>query len=187
MYFCDAPAKNKAFRAHVLPVLDYASTVWNSHTHKNIFTLQKIQSHGSRWMWGSRFNCHNHTWSKSSIVNEVVNSIYISFYMVQVSHNSYHLWYISLSHLFALSNNFTFSYSLTRSHSLSLQCKQPSINSYRFFPFPLMIFSWNSVTHEMISGVDTSTCIAITDTNLKCTEEGLGNTIMLTKNKTLEN
>ena len=113
MYFCDAPAKNKAFRAHVLPVLDYASTVWNSHTHKNIFTLQKIQSYGARWMWGSRFNCHNHTWSKSSIVNEVVNSIYISFYMVQVSHNSYHLWYISLSYLFALST--TFSYSPTRS------------------------------------------------------------------------
>ena len=25
MYFCDAPAKNKAFRTLVLPVLDYAS------------------------------------------------------------------------------------------------------------------------------------------------------------------
>ena len=50
-----------------------------------------------------------------------------------------------------------------------------------------MIFSWNSVTLEMISGIDTSTCIAITDRNLRCTEEGLGNTIMLTKNKTLEN
>jgi len=42
MYFCDAPAKNKAFRTLVLPVLDYASAVWNPPTHKNISTLEKI-------------------------------------------------------------------------------------------------------------------------------------------------
>ena len=41
MNFCDAPAKNKAFRALVLPVLDYASAVWSRHTHKHISTLEK--------------------------------------------------------------------------------------------------------------------------------------------------
>ena len=43
MYFCDVPAKNKAFRALILPVLDCASAVWNPHTHKNISTLEKYK------------------------------------------------------------------------------------------------------------------------------------------------
>jgi len=61
MYYCDAPAKKKAFRALVLPVLDYASAVWNPHTHKNISTLEKIQNRGALWVCGSRYNCHSHT------------------------------------------------------------------------------------------------------------------------------
>jgi len=43
MYFCDVPAKNNAFRALVLPVLNYASTVWNPHTHKSISTSKKYK------------------------------------------------------------------------------------------------------------------------------------------------
>ena len=66
MYFCDTPAKNKAFRALVLPVLVYASAVWNPHTHKHISTLEKTQNRGARWVCGSRYNCNSHTWSKSS-------------------------------------------------------------------------------------------------------------------------
>jgi len=32
MYTCHATSKQKAFRALVIPVLDYASSVWNPHT-----------------------------------------------------------------------------------------------------------------------------------------------------------
>ena len=38
MYTCRTSSKHKAFRALVLPVLDYASVVWNPHTNKNIST-----------------------------------------------------------------------------------------------------------------------------------------------------
>ena len=43
MYTCQSSSKHKAFRALVLPILDYASVVWNPHTHKNVSTLEKIQ------------------------------------------------------------------------------------------------------------------------------------------------
>ena len=46
MYTCNSSAKRKAFRALVLPVLDYAITVWNPHTQKNISALEKIQNRG---------------------------------------------------------------------------------------------------------------------------------------------
>ena len=76
MYFCDAPAKNKAFRALVLPVLDYASAVWNPHTLKSISALEKIQNCGARWVCGSRYNCHSHTCNGlSPLVNVVVSTI----------------------------------------------------------------------------------------------------------------
>ena len=42
MYTCHASSKHKAFRALLLPVLDYATTVWNPHTRiKNIIALEK--------------------------------------------------------------------------------------------------------------------------------------------------
>ena len=63
MFTCHASSKHKTFRAFVLPVLDFASPVWNPHTQKNI---EKIQNRGTRWICGSRFNPHTNTWSKSS-------------------------------------------------------------------------------------------------------------------------
>jgi len=42
MFTSDVSSKHKAFRALVLPILDYASTVWNSHNQKNILALKKI-------------------------------------------------------------------------------------------------------------------------------------------------
>ena len=33
MYTCHASSKQKAFRALVIPVLDYASTVWSPHSY----------------------------------------------------------------------------------------------------------------------------------------------------------
>ena len=40
MLTCKASSKQKAFRSLVIPILDYASTVWNPHTHKNSIALE---------------------------------------------------------------------------------------------------------------------------------------------------
>ena len=56
MYTCQSSSKNKAFRALVLPILDYASILWNPHTNKNVSTLEKIQNRDTHWVCGSRFN-----------------------------------------------------------------------------------------------------------------------------------
>ena len=47
--------------------IDYASAVWNPYTQENILALEKIQNGGGAcWVYGSRFNPHTSTWSKSS-------------------------------------------------------------------------------------------------------------------------
>jgi len=66
MYTWRASSKQKAFRALVIPVLDYASTVWNPHTNINSIALERIQNRGAHWICGSRFYPHTYRWSRSS-------------------------------------------------------------------------------------------------------------------------
>ena len=66
MYNCKASSKFKAFRALVLPVLDYTSIFWNPHTQKSVSALDKIQNRAACWVCGSRFNQISFKWSKSS-------------------------------------------------------------------------------------------------------------------------
>ena len=151
MYTCRAASKQKAFRALVIPVLDYASPVWNPHTNKNCITLERIQSRGARWICGSRFCHHTYRWSKSS--EECCKELswpslstrrkYLSLTMIyDILHN-----HVSLQ----FSDYFTFSSASTRSHSLSLLCKQSSINSYRYSFFVNSIFWWNSIPFSILS------------------------------------
>ena len=154
MHTCNSSAKRKAFRALVLPVLDYASIVWNPHTQKNISALEKIQNRGACWVCGSRYNCHSHTWSKSS--SECCHELHWpslstrrKYFTIVTIYDIYHC-HISLP----FSSSFSFTNSCTRSHSLSLQCKQSSINYYRSYRFSFFvngIFLWNSVPHDILS------------------------------------
>ena len=47
-----------AFRSHVIPILEYASQVWNPSTQKNIMKLEAVQLRAARWVAGSHFNRH---------------------------------------------------------------------------------------------------------------------------------
>ena len=44
MHTCCASSKQKAFRALVIPVLDYASTVWNPQTNKTLLPLNEFKT-----------------------------------------------------------------------------------------------------------------------------------------------
>ena len=62
--------------------------------------------------------------------------------------------YDILHHHIALkfSDYFTFSSAAsTRSHSLSILCKQSSINSYRYSFFVNSVFWWNSIPFDILS------------------------------------
>ena len=58
LYSCSPAAKCRAFRSLVIPILEYASQVWNPHTQKYISQLEAIQLCAAHWIYGSRFN-HN--------------------------------------------------------------------------------------------------------------------------------
>ena len=151
MYTCHAPSKHRAFRALVTPILDYASVVWNPHTEKNTFALEKIQNHGARWICGSRFCPPTFKWSKSS--EECCEELHWPSLSTRRKYLTLTTIYDMLHHHISLpfSDYFTFSTAPTRSHSLSLLCKQSSINSYRYSFFVNSIFLWNSIPFSILS------------------------------------
>jgi len=111
----------------------------------------QIQNRGARWICGSRFFPRTYRWSKSS--EECCTELfwpslstrwkYLSLIMIyDILHN-----HVSLQ----FSDYFTFSSTSTRSHSLSLLCKQSSLNSYRYSFFMNSIFWWNSIPFDILS------------------------------------
>ena len=144
-------SKHKAFRALVLPILDYASVVWNPHTHKNVSTLEKIQNRGVRWVCGSRFNPQTSKWSKSSV--DCCRECHWPSLSTRRKYLCLTTLYDIFHQLISLSfdDYFTLSSTATRSHSFSLLCKQSSINSFRYSFFVNSIFFWNNIPYSILS------------------------------------
>ena len=46
---CSMFSKKRAFRALVLPILEYAVPSWSIHTKRNIDRVELVQSKGARW------------------------------------------------------------------------------------------------------------------------------------------
>jgi len=89
-----------------------------------------------KWSMLSLECCSDLHWSALSIRRQ-----YLSMLMVyDILHG-----HIALK----FSNYFSFTSTCTRAHSLSIQCKSSSINSYRYSFFVNSIFLWNKI-HESI-------------------------------------
>ena len=140
----------------MLPILEYAAQVWNPHTKKNIDKLEAIQLHGAHWVCGSRYNRSTFSWSKPSIqccneLNWPPLSTRRNYLSLTTMHDILHK-----CSCFDFFQYFSFSSLCTRSHSLSLYCKQSNINSYRYSFFVNGMFLWNSIHHSVLSISDRS-------------------------------
>ncbi len=145
MYSCSKNSKHKSFHVFVLPILEYACQAWNPHTQKCIKQLESIQCRGARWVCGARYNPSNFTWSPSS--SQCCASLKWpsladrrKFRIIQTVHDMLHQ-----RSCIDFNNYFTFSATCTRSHYLSIFCRQASINSFRYSFFVNSVFLWNCV------------------------------------------
>ena len=135
-------------------------TLQSITTYKHIFTLEKIQHRGARWVCGSRYNCHSHTWSKSS------SKCCCELHWPSLSIRSEYLTMVTIYDIIhchislPFSNYFSFSNSPTRSHSHSLQCKQSTINSYRYS------FFVNGILHGILSLTKYLLCVVSPPLNM---------------------
>ena len=116
-------------------------------TNKNSIALEWIQN---RWIFGSRFCPHTYRWSRSS--EECCTELYILAITPFLLEESICLPPWSMTFFII-----TFHYCLVITsispllHSLSLLCKQSSINSYHYSFFVNSIFWWNSILFDILS------------------------------------
>jgi len=129
MCTCSSPSKHRTFRALVVPILDYASTVWNPNTQKNIFALENYKIRVLAGFMEADFS-HAHSNGLNFLKNVVEN------------YSGHHC---------TLDEN-TCQYAAPKSlHSLSFLCKQSSINLYRYSFLVNAIFMWKSIPFNILS------------------------------------
>ena len=130
--------------------LEYASIVWNPHTSVDAHVLEMVQNRAARWICAS-WNPVIYAWSKSihdclrelswpSLAQRRVYFIVDYFHSILHHRNS-----------FLFHDYFTFKTTSTRSHQLTVQPIQSSINAFRFSFFVNSIFLWNSIPYNILN------------------------------------
>ena len=133
MFCCSTTAKSCAFCALVLLILQYSCQVWLPHYQKGISILESVQKRAVHWVCNSKLNPSCYSWSPSTNIcisrlgwPSLMNSFTVS----------------CLLFIFAMSFNdyFQFNTSSTKSHPLTLGCKQSVV--YIVTHFLLILFTF---------------------------------------------
>ena len=131
MYNCSRDSKHGSFCAFVLPILEYACHV-EPFTQKCVEQVELIQCRGAKWVCGAQYNSSNFTRTPSSVqcctlLKWPPLADRRKFCIIQTLHDIlHHHIYIDFNSYFTVSSTYT------RSHSLSLFCRQASINAFRY-------------------------------------------------------
>jgi len=107
--------------------------------------LENVQLRTASWVAGSHSNKRTFEWSKLSLechshLQWPELSIWHQYFSMLMIHDILH-GHVALS----FNKFFSFASSCTRTHSLTIYCKQSSINSYRYSFFVHSISLWNKI------------------------------------------
>ena len=152
MFTCTSRACSLAFKCLVRPQREYACQVWNPHLVKDIQILEAIQKRAARWTAHAKWNRDTYTWSKTteaclqelrwpSLANRR-DYLCISF-LFDLLHQRYTLSFNSYCSFKTIT--------YLRSHSLSLQTVNSSINAYHYSYFVNIPFLLNSLPADIVS------------------------------------
>ena len=64
---CSHSIKDSTYKTYIRPMVEYPSTVWDRHTHRNINKLEQFQRHPARYVTGN----HDYTSSISAVVHDL--------------------------------------------------------------------------------------------------------------------
>ena len=135
--------KNRAYLALVRPHLEFAVPVWSLHLKKDVTALEKVQKRAARWIC-AKWDRATFKWNKS--YEDCCNEL--NWVTLERRRDI-----LTCCQVYKIVNNldcirfqcyFSFSNTITRSHSLSLVCNHSRINSFRYSFFIHSAFLWNS-------------------------------------------
>ena len=64
---CSQSIRDSTYKTYVRPMVEYASIVWDPHTHRNINKLEQVQRHSARYVTGN----HDYTSSISAMLRDL--------------------------------------------------------------------------------------------------------------------
>ena len=150
LYYCSLVAKSRAYSALILPMFQYSCQVWLPHYQKDILVLESVQKRAARWVCNSWLNPSRYSWSPTSDI--CISSLGWPSIMTRLTVSCL-LFFDLLHNRFAMSfsDYFEFNTSSTKSHSMTLVCKQSVVNAYRYSFFVKFIFIWNRLPFSVVS------------------------------------
>ncbi|XP_072033110.1 uncharacterized protein [Amphiura filiformis] len=140
--FCSQKVKEATYTTFIRPTVEYASSVWDTHTQRNTKKVEQVQRSSARFVIGD----YNRTSSVSamlqklnwsSLQNRRMNSRLIMMYKIR-----YNLVDISWDHYL------THLSSSTRGHSSRFFIPQTSSTVYTNSFFPRTIRDWNNLPED---------------------------------------
>ncbi len=139
-----AHVKQDAFNTYVRPQVEYASSVWNPSTARNIKAVEKINRGGARFVKGDYSKRSSPTqmlksmkWNTLQDRRKVNNLCQIH----KVSHDKFNVNFDHILQPFA---------SNTRSHHRAYQNNfQPRVEAYKNSFFPRIVPDWNRLPPDL--------------------------------------
>lgn len=151
LYCCSSVAKSRAYSALILPLFLYSCQVWLPHYQKDIMVLESVQRRAARWVCNSQLNPSCYSWTHSSDV--CISRLGWPSIMARLTASCLLFVFDLLHKRFAMSFSdfFKFNTSVTKSHSMTLVCKQSVVNAYRYSFFVNSVFIWNRLPFSVVS------------------------------------
>ncbi len=151
LYCCSSVAKSHAYCALILPMFLYSYQVWLPHYQKDILVLESIQKRAARWICNSRLDPSCCSWDPTSDIcisrlgwPSIMTRLTVSclLFLFDLFHNRFAMSFFDY---------FQFNTSSTKSHPMTLVCKQSVVNAYRYSFFVNLIFIWNRLPFSIVS------------------------------------
>jgi len=139
---CSHSIRDSTYKMYIRPMVEYASTIWDLHTHRNTNRLEQVQRHSACYVTGN----HDYTGSISAMLHDLEWPI-----MEQHHHLScLTMLYKIYNHL--VDNDFTSQLTLTQSsitgHASSFLQPQCSCAAYSNSFLPPTIWYWNALAMD---------------------------------------
>ena len=156
---CNRRVRDTTYKTYVRPQVEYASTVWDPHTHKSINKLEQVQRHAARYVTGS----YDYTRS----VTVMLDDLQWPTLAKRRQDSRLIMMYKIMNGLVDIdsSSKLELSQTSTRGHASRILQHQCSCSAYSNSFFPRTARDWNALTIDplQIHSLNTfKTCISTT-------------------------
>ena len=147
---CPRTLKELSYKQFVLPVLDYAASIWDPYHHKNINKIEMIQHRAARFVLGCPWRRDNRDSINSMLLSLGWPPLYLRRKCARLV-----LMFKLLNNLLVIPPEYLPTPSPVTStranHNFKFFHHQTSIDAYKFSFFPRTVPEWNDLPSHIVN------------------------------------